>query len=94
MRTTARAALLAAVAFAAPAVGLAACGSSGSSDPATAGPAKQAVEKLRDYGLTTTQARCVVDRVGAQTVVEASDLNAFTDSQPYRDAAKVCIGDG
>lgn len=89
-----RAGLLALATAIAPVLVLAGCGSGSSSDPATAGPAKQAVEKLRDYGLTAEQARCVVQEVGAQTVVEAADLNAFTDSQQYRDAAKVCVTDG
>lgn len=69
---------------------VASCSSSGS-DPEDTGPTKQAVEQLRDYGLTAEQASCVVDEVGADTVVEATDLNALADSQQYRDAAKACI---
>lgn len=69
---------------------LGAC-SKGGSDPERTGPTKQAVEQLRDFGLTADQAACVVDKVGADTVVEATDLNAFADSQQYRDAAKACI---
>ena len=65
--------------------------SSGGSDPEETGPTKQAVEQLRDYGLTAKQAACVVDEIGADTVVEATDLNALADSQQYRDAAKACI---
>ena len=80
-------ALLAAFAFAAL---IGAC-SSGGSDPATAGPRKQATEKLHAFGLTSKQASCVVDKIGAQTIVEATDLNAFADSQQYRDAADACI---
>ena len=67
------------------------CGGDGDDDPATTGPRAQAVEKLRDYGLTAEQARCVVDEVGADTVVEASDVNALTEGQAYRDAAEECI---
>src|SRR3954470_9397377 len=73
--------------------GLTACGGSGSDDPSTSGPTKQAAERLRDFGLTADQASCVVDEVGADTVVEATDLNAFADSQQYRDAAEACIDD-
>ena len=79
--------LLAAFAFA---VLISAC-SSGGSDPATSGPRKQATEKLHAFGLTTKQAGCVVDKIGAQTIVEATDVNAFADSQQYRDAANACI---
>jgi hypothetical protein len=69
---------------------LGAC-SSGGSNPDETGPTNQAVEKLRDFGLTTEQAECVVDEVGAESVVEATDLNAYTDSQQYQDAAEACI---
>ncbi|WP_426572305.1 hypothetical protein [Aquihabitans sp. McL0605] len=72
---------------------LVACGGKGSSDPATTGPTDQAQEQLRDFGLTAAQAACVVKEVGAEAVIEASDMNAFADSQQYRDAAKVCIDD-
>lgn len=70
--------------------GAAACGGS-SDDPATTGPRDQAVEKLRSYGLTADQARCIVDELGADTVVEAADTNALTEGQAYRDAAEECI---
>ena len=70
---------------------LGACGGASSSDPEVTGPRAQAVEKLRDYGLTRPQAACIAEALGAQTVVEATDLNALVDSQPYRDAAKKCI---
>lgn len=73
---------------------LVACGGGSSDDPAVTGPVDQAVERLRDYGLSAAQARCVVDEVGASTVVEASELTAFVDSQQYRDAADRCITDG
>ncbi len=66
---------------------------SDSSDPESTGPTKQAVERLHEFGLTDQQARCVVDEVGADTVVEATDLNALTDSQQYQDAAEACIDD-
>ena len=69
----------------------AACSKSDGSDPERTGPTKQAVERLHDFGLTTEQARCVVDEVGAASVVEATDLNALTDSQQYQDAAEACI---
>ena len=69
----------------------AACSKSDGSDPEESGPAKQAVERLHDFGLTTEQARCIVDEVGADSVVEATDLSALTDSQEYQDAAEACI---
>ncbi|MEZ5140027.1 MAG: hypothetical protein R2702_18185 [Acidimicrobiales bacterium] len=72
-------------------LGLLGCGG-GSDDPAVTGPRQQAVEKLRDYGLTAEQARCIADDLGAEAVVEATDLNALADSQEYRDAADACIG--
>lgn len=71
----------------------ASCAKSDGSDPESTGPAKQAVERLHDFGLSTTEARCVVDKVGADSVVEATDLNAYTDGQQYQDAAKDCIDD-
>ncbi|WP_421119448.1 hypothetical protein ACE2AJ_19150 [Aquihabitans daechungensis] len=72
---------------------VASCSKSEGSDPERTGPTKQAVERLHDYGLTDEQARCVVDEVGAESVVEASDLNALADSQQYRDAAEACLDD-
>lgn len=66
----------------------------GGSDPATDGPRARAVEQLRDLGLTEEQAACVTDELGAETVVEATDLNALAQGQPYRDAADTCIADG
>jgi len=69
----------------------ASCSKSDGSDPESTGPTKQAIERLHDFGLTEEQADCVVDEVGADAVVEAADLNAFTDSQQYQDAAKACI---
>jgi hypothetical protein len=69
----------------------ASCSESDGSDPESSGPAKQAVERLQDFGLTTEQANCVVDEVGAEAVVEASDMTALADSQQYQDAAKACI---
>ena len=68
-----------------------ACSKSDGSDPERTGPTAQAVERLRDFGLTKGEAECIVDEVGADSVVEATDLNALTESQPYRDAAKACI---
>lgn len=87
MRNLTRAGLL----VAALAVATAACGSSGGSDPNTAGEQRQAVQKLHAYGLSTTEATCIVKAVGAETVVEAPDLGALTAGQPYRDAARSCI---
>lgn len=68
-----------------------ACSKSDGSDPERTGPTEQAVERLRDFGLSADQAACIVDEVGAGSVVEAADLNALTESQQYRDAAKACI---
>ena len=59
------------------------------SDPAPA--RRQAVEKLRAYGLTSTQATCVVDRLGSDPVVEANDLDALAEGGPYQAAAKACV---
>lgn len=70
----------------------AACTKSDGSDPESTGPARQAVERLHDFGLTTDQARCLVDELGPDAVIEATDLNAFTDSQQYQDAAEACTG--
>ena len=69
------------------------CSKDDGSDPESTGPTKQAVERLHDYGLTTEEARCVTDELGAEAVVEATDLTALTDSQQYRDAAKACVDD-
>ena len=91
MSPRARLTATAATALLALAVTLGACGSG--SDPDETGPVDQAVEKLDGFGLSVGEASCVVDAVGAETVVEASDLNAFTESQQYQDAAKECIDD-
>jgi hypothetical protein len=71
----------------------ASCSKSDGSDPESTGPTKQAVERLHDFGLSKDQASCIVDEVGADAVVEATDLTALTDSQQYQDAAKACIDD-
>jgi hypothetical protein len=92
MSPRARLTATAATALLALALALGACGSNGS-DPDETGPVDQAVEKLDGFGLSAGEASCVVDAVGAETVVEASDLNAFTESQQYQDAAKECIDD-
>ncbi len=72
---------------------VASCAKSDGSDPERTGPTKQAVERLHDFGLTNEQARCMVDEVGADSVVEATDLNALTGGQQYRDAATTCLDD-
>jgi len=74
-------------------VSLATCGSDGSGDPATTGPRTQAVEKLEAFGLPEDQAACIIEQIGAVTVVEATDLNAFTESDEYQRAADRCIAD-
>ncbi|QXC61668.1 hypothetical protein KSP35_02125 [Aquihabitans sp. G128] len=74
------------------AVALAGCGgSSDSKDPESAGLRKRSIEVLRDFGLTAEQAACITDDLGAETVVEAADVQALTEGQAYRDAAKDCI---
>jgi hypothetical protein len=88
-RTVAMAATLVAIALAA--MGLGGCGDSGGSDPATSGARTQAIEELHDYGLTEEQATCIADELGAETVIEATDLNALVEGQEYRDAAEACI---
>ncbi|MCB1039613.1 MAG: hypothetical protein R2701_07055 [Acidimicrobiales bacterium] len=74
-------------------LGLAGCGDS-DGGPAARAERTQAVERLQDYGLSDDQASCVVDALGAETIVEATDLNAFTEGQDYRDAADRCTADG
>ncbi len=63
-------------------------------DPAPPAARRQAEEKLHDYGLTNAQAACVVDRLGADTVVEADDVGALVQSGPYQTAAKACTSGG
>ena len=72
---------------------LAACGSGGSDpgDVDATGRRRQAVHELRDLGLTQDQASCMVDRLGADTVVEAADMATLAAGQPYQDAAKECL---
>ncbi|MCB0962365.1 MAG: hypothetical protein KDA98_03550 [Acidimicrobiales bacterium] len=72
---------------------LAACSSDGD-DVDADGARDQAIEQLVDFGLDQDQATCVVDRLGADAVVEAADLTALAESQDYRDAATACTGDG
>ena len=72
-------------------LGLVSCGSS---DPSSAARTKQAVERLHEFGLTSAQAACIVDEVGAEAVVEATDLNALTEGSQYREAADDCTDDG
>jgi hypothetical protein len=79
------------VALATLALLVAGCSSDGGSDPERTGPTDQAVERLHDFGLTKDQAACIVDEVGADAVVEATDLSALTDSQQYQDAAEACL---
>jgi hypothetical protein len=67
----------------------AACGSEG--EAPDDGPVRQAIEQLRDFGLTEAQASCVVDRIGADTVDEAGDLTALAESEAYRAAAEACV---
>lgn len=90
MRHLLRAALIAMVLT----VVAAGCGSSsgsGSEDRGTGGAQDRAIEVLRDFGLTSEEAACVTDDLGAQTIVEASDIQALTEGQAYRDAAEDCI---
>lgn len=70
------------------------CSKSTGTDPAPPAARRQAVEKLHTYGLTNAQAGCVVDRLGTETVVEATDLDALAASDPYRQASKSCIRGG
>lgn len=67
------------------------CSKSEGTTPEETGVRTRAIEELRDYGLTAKQAACVTDKLGAQSVVEATDLTALTEGQPYKDAADVCI---
>jgi len=70
---------------------LAACGSDKKASPEETGRQAKAVAELRDYGLTKDQATCVTDKLGAETVVEASGMDVLAAGQPYQDAAKACI---
>lgn len=66
------------------------CGDGQPDDQAPPAARRQAEEKLNDYGLTEAQAACVVERLGADTVVEAGDLNALAESATYQAAARAC----
>ena len=72
---------------------VASCSKSDGSDPEASGATTQAVERLQDFGLAKDEATCIVDEVGAPSVVEATDLIAYTDGQQYQDAAEACIAD-
>lgn len=83
LRTAALVALLA--------VSVTACSKGGGSDdPDSQGARARAVSILRDSGLPADQAECIVDRIGADTVVEAPDAATLADGGPYQDAAKAC----
>jgi hypothetical protein len=96
LRTSTRRPVAVAASLAAAALAMAGLGGCGDSDesPSSAGPRAQAVEKLVDYGLAEPDAACVADELGAEVVVEATDLNALAEGQPYRDAADRCLADG
>lgn len=68
---------------------LTACGDGGETEADT-GPRARAVEQLVAFGLDDDEAECIVDEVGADAVVEATDLNAYTESEQYRSAADGC----
>ena len=69
---------------------LVACGSDGKADPEETGRSDRAVAVLRDYGLSKAEAECVADKLGAETVAEASDVAILASGQPFKDAAKAC----
>ena len=69
---------------------LAACGSDGGPDPEETGRRDRAVTLLRDFGLSESDAECVTDRLGSETVVEATDMAILASGQPYQDAAEAC----
>ena len=69
---------------------VAACGGDGGSDPEETGRRDRAVTLLRDYGLSKADAECVTDRLGSETVVEATDMAILASGQPYQDAAEAC----
>jgi hypothetical protein len=73
------------------AIGATGCGSDGGGDTQQQGVKVRAVERLHDYGLTKEQATCVVDELGASTVVEAPDVGALADGKPYQDAVSGCV---
>lgn len=91
LRNLVRAALFTALVL----TGAVGCGSSDSApDPGAAGARRQAQEKLRDYGLAKAEASCIVDELGADTVVEAPDVEALVAGKAYRDAARACRNGG
>lgn len=72
------------------ALALVACGSDGGADPEETGRRDRAVTLLRDFGLTEADAECITDRLGSETVVEATDMAILASGQPYQDAAEAC----
>ncbi len=74
---------------------LAGCsGDDGGGDPEADGPRKQAVERLVDFGLDEEQASCLVDELGAETVVATGELTVLTEGDAYQQAAEACLDAG
>jgi len=79
-----------AVVLAALALAATACGSDGPSAEEKA-ERTHAVDVLVASGLSKDQASCMVDRLGADTVVEAANADVLADGEPYQQAAKACL---
>ena len=68
------------------------CGSSGSShNNAPPGETARARELLVGIGIKPSEADCLIDELGADTIVEAPDPGVLADGGPYKEAAKKCL---
>lgn len=71
---------------------LVSCGGSSSSEKVKdEAMVDRAVNELVKSGLPRDQARCITEELGAETVVEASDIGVLTDGDAYAQAAERCI---
>lgn len=71
-------------------LGAVSCSKASGSDPEQTGARTRATELLVDSGLPAGQASCIVDRLGAETVVAAGDMAVLASGQPYQDAIERC----
>lgn len=71
---------------------LTACGgSSASRNDSPPGETARARKLLVDIGIVPAEADCIIDELGADTIVEAPDLGVLADGGPYKEAAKKCL---
>lgn len=68
---------------------LVACG--GSDTSGDDGPTIRARELLVDIGIEEADADCLIDELGADTIIEAPDLAVLADGRPYQEAAQECF---